>query len=170
MLKYLPNCITVIRILLTPVFVWLYLGFDDLPHFFAAIGVLAVIMLSDVADGAIARKFSLQSRLGELLDPVADKLAQMSIVLCLLLRGIAPWWFFAGAVFKVQKARWYGKAATAVFYTVICLNLLLPDSILAIPPWVRLAGYIASLAFLYYAFVRYALVHLKLYQASKEKS
>lgn len=187
MLKYLPNCITVVRILLTPVFVWLYLGFDDLPHFFAAIGVLAVIMLSDVADGAIARKFSLQSRLGELLDPVADKLAQMSIVLCLLLRGIAPWWFFAGAVFKelvmlvcgavllkkgveVQKARWYGKAATAVFYTVICLNLLLPDSILAIPSWVRLAGYIASLVFLYYAFVRYALVHLKLYQASKEKS
>lgn len=187
MLKHLPNLITVTRILLTPVFAWLYLGFEDLPHFFIAIGVLGLIMLSDVIDGALARRFSLQSRLGELLDPVADKLAQISIVLCLLERGIAPWWFFAGAVFKelamlicgavllkkgveVQKARWYGKAATAVFYTVICLNLLLPDSILAVPSWIRLVGYIVALVFLYYAFIRYALLHLSLYRASKEKS
>ncbi|AKT51844.1 CDP-alcohol phosphatidyltransferase family protein [Arsenicicoccus sp. oral taxon 190] len=85
-----PNALTVTRILLVPVFLWLLLGRRDE---LAAFWVLAASAATDWLDGAMARRFGLVSRLGQLLDPVADRLFVLSTLAGLLLAGIVPWWF-----------------------------------------------------------------------------
>ena len=84
----LPNAISVLRLLLIPVFLWLVLG----PHLDAlALLVLAVSGVTDFADGWLARKLDQQSELGQLLDPVADRLYILAVVVGLALRDVIPW-------------------------------------------------------------------------------
>ncbi|GAB2978465.1 CDP-alcohol phosphatidyltransferase family protein [Nocardioides montaniterrae] len=84
-----PNLISVLRLLLIPVFLWLVLGpeLDGL-----ALGVLMLSGASDFADGWLARKLDQQSDLGQLLDPVADRLYILAVVVGLALRHVVPWW------------------------------------------------------------------------------
>ncbi len=77
----IPNLLSVIRILLTPVFAYLF--YNDMK--IEAVIVLAVSALTDTFDGQIARKFNQVSALGKVLDPVADKLSQLTIAVVLLL-------------------------------------------------------------------------------------
>ena len=72
----IPNMITLVRIVLTPIFVRFYLEGENS----AAMLILAAAALSDVLDGAIARRFGLITPLGKVLDPVADKLLQASML------------------------------------------------------------------------------------------
>lgn len=84
-----PNLLTFSRLLGVPLFLWLLLG----PQ--ADGWALAVLMLSGVtdwADGVLARKFNQTSRLGELLDPVADRLYILATLVGLVLRDIIPLW------------------------------------------------------------------------------
>ena len=80
--KTIPNLISFIRIILVPVFVVLYLK----GHTITAVSVLAVSGLTDCFDGKIARKFNQISALGKILDPVADKLTEISIAIVLLIK------------------------------------------------------------------------------------
>lgn len=88
----IPNALSAARLLGVPVFLWLLLG----PH---ADGVaLAILMASgitDWADGALARRLNQTSRLGALLDPLADRLYILATLLGLCLRHIIPWWLAA---------------------------------------------------------------------------
>jgi cardiolipin synthase len=85
----LPNLVSMARLLGVPVFLWLVLG----PHWdLAALSVLAVAGITDWLDGFLARKLGQQSRLGELLDPVADRLYILAVVIGLAWRDIIPWW------------------------------------------------------------------------------
>jgi cardiolipin synthase len=78
-----------LRLALIPVFVWLVLGpHDDL----LAIGVLVVAGASDFFDGRLARRWNQLSRLGQVLDPLADRLYVFATVLVLAARSIVPWW------------------------------------------------------------------------------
>ncbi len=77
----IPNLLSVIRILMTPVFAYLF--YNDMK--IEAVIVLAVSALTDTFDGQIARKFNQVSALGKVLDPVADKLSQLTIAVVLLL-------------------------------------------------------------------------------------
>jgi len=79
----IPNLLSIFRILLLPVFVYLYLKADTGWEFFRATLVLAVSALTDLFDGKIARKFNMISRLGKVLDPIADKLTHITIAFCL---------------------------------------------------------------------------------------
>ena len=83
-----PNLITMIRIILTPVFV-IYLIQDE---FFSALVVFVLCGLSDGADGMIARLFNQKSRLGTYLDPLADKIVLASGFVVLAVRGFMPSW------------------------------------------------------------------------------
>ena len=80
----IPNILSVFRLLLIPVYLGLYLkAGDDLDmHLFAA-GVLGLSCLTDAVDGQIARRFNMISTLGKILDPLADKATQFSLILCL---------------------------------------------------------------------------------------
>lgn len=85
----IPNVLSFIRLLMVPVFFVLILwGYDGW-----ALLVLIVSSLSDFFDGMIARRFNQVSRLGQLLDPAADRLFILAALLGLVIRGIVPWWF-----------------------------------------------------------------------------
>lgn len=138
----IPNLLSVIRIILVPIFAYLFLN----GHQIAAIIILAVSGLTDLFDGKIARRFNQVSELGKLLDPVADKITQitLAVMLFILFRGAqsstinAFGWVFL--VFLIKEAvmiigglimllvnikpgaaEMPGKVATAAFYGIMIL-------------------------------------------------
>ena len=90
----LPNALTVLRLLLVPVFGWLLLrdGGDDSASRVAAFVVFAVAILTDYVDGAIARKRGLVTTFGKVADPIADKALMGVALVGLSLLGELPWW------------------------------------------------------------------------------
>src|SRR4030067_654531 len=88
LLKHLPNLITVLRILLIPVFVSLLIRGNDT----YALGVLVAAGLSDALDGFIARTWGFKTRVGEYLDPIADKLLFVSSFVSLVVLDMIPAW------------------------------------------------------------------------------
>jgi cardiolipin synthase len=84
-----PNVLSMLRLLGVPVFLWLVLGpqADG-----AAVLLLVVSGFTDYLDGVIARRFHQISRVGQLLDPLADRLYIFATLLGLGIRGIIPWW------------------------------------------------------------------------------
>ncbi len=137
-----PNLLSLIRIALIPVFAVLYLKGELV----SAVIILALSGLSDLFDGKIARRFNQVSNLGKILDPVADKLTQITVAIILLIKFLqaqSPMIHAFGYVFIVFLAKEgfmvlgglamlivglrpgaaeiWGKAATVVFYTVMTL-------------------------------------------------
>lgn len=82
-----PNALTLLRLLLIPVFVWLI----SINRMMWALAVFAFASLTDILDGWIARRYNLITDFGKLLDPLADKLMVLSVMLSLALKGITPW-------------------------------------------------------------------------------
>jgi len=142
----IPNILSVIRILLIPVFAWSYLtAGDDRDYLFAAI-VVVISGVTDFLDGMIARKFNMITELGKFLDPLADKMTQGSLFLCLAIRYPHIWlllvlWalkdgFMAimGLILlrkkrtKLDGAKWYGKVCTAIIYLGVLLLLFLHNT------------------------------------------
>jgi cardiolipin synthase len=83
-----PNLLSVLRLFLVPIFFWLLLE----QHFIWGVAVLAFAGATDFFDGLIARRFNLVTRLGQLLDPAADRLYIFSTLLALTINGIIPLW------------------------------------------------------------------------------
>jgi cardiolipin synthase len=86
-----PNALSLLRLLLVPVFFWLILTRHD----GWALVVLAVSGLTDYLDGDLARRWGQESRVGQLLDPVADRLYILATLLGLAWRDVVPWWLVA---------------------------------------------------------------------------
>lgn len=84
-----PNILSFVRLAFVPVFLLLILNGHDL----WALIVLAFSTFTDYLDGLIARGFNQISRLGQLLDPAADRLFVFAAVIGLCIRGVIPWWF-----------------------------------------------------------------------------
>lgn len=82
----IPNLLSLFRLLLIPVYAALYLNAEENYHFFLAGVVLAVSCLTDMIDGKIARKYNMITTLGKVLDPLADKLTQLTLTICLSLK------------------------------------------------------------------------------------
>jgi cardiolipin synthase (CMP-forming) len=91
----IPNLISFARLLGVPVFLWLVLGVRTKDGDWWAVGLLVAAGFSDWLDGKIARALNQQSRLGQLLDPAADRLYIVATVIALAVRGIIPWWLVA---------------------------------------------------------------------------
>jgi cardiolipin synthase len=134
----LPNVISIVRLAGVPLFLWLVL----VPEADGwALAVLALSGLSDYLDGYLARRLNQTSRLGEILDPVADRLYILSTVIGLAARGVIPWWlavllpardlFLWGLVpflrtrgYSALPVHFLGKAATANLLYAFPLLLL----------------------------------------------
>ena len=85
-----PNLLSVLRLALIPVFIYVLL----VKHADGwAVAILMLSGASDWADGKIARTLNQSSRLGVLLDPAVDRLYMVTVPIALALRGIVPWWF-----------------------------------------------------------------------------
>ena len=92
-----PNLISMARLAGVPVFLWLVL----VPQAdWWAIGLLIAAGLSDWLDGKLARAWNQQSRLGQVLDPAADRLYSAATLVGLAVRAIIPWWLLALLVFR----------------------------------------------------------------------
>ncbi len=134
----IPNIISIIRLAGVPLFLWLVLGPE------ADGWALAVLMLSGVTDwldGYLARKLNQTSKFGQVLDPVADRLYILAVVLGLALRDIIPWWlavllpardlmlwglvpFLRSRGYHALPVHFLGKAATANLLYAFPLLLL----------------------------------------------
>ena len=139
----IPNLMGYFRILLIPVFSWMYCTADSTGDYYAAAVVVGVSGLTDMFDGKIARRFNMITELGKFIDPLADKLTQAALLLCLavrypLMRAVLALFVIKegfmlamGALLlprgrKLDGAMWFGKVCTAVLYAVLFLLLLLP--------------------------------------------
>lgn len=133
----IPNMISVARLAGVPVFLWLVLGLRTQAGDWWALGLLAAAGLSDWLDGKIARAMHQQSRLGELLDPAADRLYIVSTIVALAIRGIIGWWLVAalaarelilGVVLLALRRRGYGplRVSFAGKAATLCLLYAFP--------------------------------------------
>ncbi|MCX2713363.1 MULTISPECIES: CDP-alcohol phosphatidyltransferase family protein [unclassified Mycolicibacterium] len=117
----IPNALSVLRLALVPVFLYLLLVLHAKGF---AVAVLMFSGFSDWADGKIARLFDNQSsRLGELLDPAVDRIYMVVIPLALAAAGVVPWWFVAVLIARdlllagtLPVLRRYGLTALPVTY------------------------------------------------------
>lgn len=141
----IPNLLSMLRLLMIPLFVWLYLhGYEG----WTAV-MLILSGMTDVVDGYIARHFGQISDIGKALDPVADKLTQAAMLLCLMSRHpmmVVPFVLLAmKEVFAavsgllvirrtgyVPGAEWHGKLTTLLLYGMMILHVVWQD----IPTWV----------------------------------
>ena len=129
----IPNIISVARLAGVPVFLWLVLGVRTEAGDWWALGLLAAAGVSDWLDGKIARALGQQSRIGELLDPSADRLYIVSTVVALAIRSIIGWWLVAilaarelmlGVVLLLLRRRGYGPLRVSFVGKAATLSLL----------------------------------------------
>ena len=129
----IPNAISVARLAGVPVFLWLVLGPRSQAGDWWAVGLLIAAGLSDWLDGKIARALNQQSRLGQVLDPAADRLYIVATVAALAIRAIIPWWLVAllaarelllGVVLLVLRRHGYGPLQVSFVGKAATLALL----------------------------------------------
>lgn len=144
----LPNLLSILRLIMVPVFAAVFFRDTPTAHYWAA-GVYALAFFTDIADGWIARHFNQITRLGRILDPLADKLMTLTVIISITVAGIIPVWavviFFLkemlmgiGALVMYRRmddvisSNWLGKASTGCFFVVCAALVLFPE----IPaPW-----------------------------------
>ena len=172
MLLNVPNVLTIIRMLLIPVFAGLYAA----GHPVAALCVYVVACITDAVDGYLARRWNQITAFGKLMDPLADKLLQLTMMCCLTLTGYIHWWILVvmaakeifmvvGGTMLLKKrnvvvfANWAGKVATVMIIL----------SVLAIYPWhswqwLRTTGTVmldVAVGFSLFAMVNYITIYVK---------
>ena len=134
----LPNKLTILRIILVPVFVVVMLTncFGDNSRW-VALAIFIIASLTDLLDGKIARKYNLVTNFGKFMDPLADKMLVCSALICLVELGRIPSWMViiivardfvisgfrlvAAESGKVIAANYWGKFKTASQMVMICL-------------------------------------------------
>ena len=176
----IPNLLSLFRLALVPVFPFVF--FSGTPHArYFAIGIYALASITDVLDGIIARRYHMISQLGRVLDPLADKLMAFTVLVCIAVARIVPFWavliFFCkealmglGAlvlyrqVDDVMPSNWLGKGAGAVFFSICVCLMLFPD----IPRiWATILICIA-LAINLAAFLNYLSVFIRVTRSSNQ--
>lgn len=137
----IPNLLSLVRLALIPVIVWLYCVERDRT---LAVAIIVLSGITDIVDGFIARHFNMISDFGKILDPIADKLTQAAVLICLTVRYRLMYALitlfavkelimaFCGClVIKkkdvVNSAKWYGKLNTVVLFCVMTTLVLFPN-------------------------------------------
>ena len=176
-----PNLLSIFRICLVPVFLAVYFsGVSGCRIYAASIYVLASI--TDVLDGAIARKFGLITNLGRVLDPLGDKLMTASVLVAITIDGIIPAWaavlfivkesvmgiggllIHRVACVEIPSSQKIGKATTAVFF-VVCVVLMIFDNISDTVACIMIS---AAILLMIIAFITYSRTFLSIMKSSKE--
>ncbi len=166
----LPNIITIFRFILIPIFVKVFFSSSEKSLLYSIL-IFILAGITDVLDGYIARKYNAITKLGQAMDPLADKLMQLTVLLCFTIEEFIPLWviiiygvkevsMILGGIFLytrkdkfVLPANSYGKLATVIFY--IAILAIAFDFIYG-----KLLIATAAL-FTLYAFVRYAILGAK---------
>lgn len=142
----IPNLLSLFRLVLIPFIVIFYVVKK---WYYVAVGTIILSGVTDVVDGFVARKFNMTSDFGKIFDPIADKLTQGVIILCLSFKYQLMRYFVGIFVIKeiimfvmgaivykkddsFNSARWYGKVNTVLIYLTIAILILLPDISLSV--------------------------------------
>ena len=140
----IPNLLSLFRILLIPVYMSIYLNAEGTKDYATAGVILAASCLTDLADGQIARRFNMITNLGKVLDPLADKLTQLSLFLCLSSRHrmlkyllviflIKEFWQLFVMITTLRRGKalsgalMSGKICTTVLFVSLILMVMLPQ-------------------------------------------
>jgi len=140
----IPNLLSLFRLVLIPVYITIYLDARDYRDYFLAASILAVSCLTDMIDGKIARRFNMITTVGKVLDPLADKLTQFALILCLASNYPILWYvvglFFVKEIFQLiagavnlrkgrmlKGALFSGKICTTVLFISLILMVLIPE-------------------------------------------
>ena len=139
----IPNLLSFFRLILIPVYMYFYLNAKEASDYFLAGLILAISCLTDMVDGKIARKFNMITTFGKFLDPLADKLTQFALLLCLAIRHPVLWAVFSLFVLKelfqllagilafnhgyiLKGALFSGKVCTTVLFLSLVAMVILP--------------------------------------------
>lgn len=182
----IPNLLSLLRILVIAPFAYFFMH-DELLW---AVLFLAFSGLSDMFDGMIARKFNQITELGKMLDPLADKLTQGTIAICLAVKHpvlipillifvLKELGMLIGGCVLLQKkkrpcaAQWYGKVATVMFY-ISAVTIVVMEGVFHFDsPMATTISYILlviTAAFMIYAMVRYGQIFLELLHSNDPKN
>lgn len=160
----IPNILSYLRILLIPAFVKRY--FEG--EYASAALLVALSGLTDMADGFIARRFNMITDWGKILDPVADKLTQAALIVCLLSRYRDMWLLVAVFVVKeltmglaglftlckkkkkLSGAMWFGKVSTVVQFVAMTALFAFPMPENAVDAIILTCAAFMTLAFVLY--------------------
>lgn len=138
-----PNMLSLFRLVLIPVYVIIYLNAKDTGDYYLAAAILAVSCLTDMIDGKIARHFNVISTVGKVLDPLADKATQFTLIICLTVKHPVLWILIGIFVVKesfqlvagslalrkgkiLKGALLSGKVCTTILFISLILMVMLP--------------------------------------------
>lgn len=169
----IPNLLSFFRLLLVPVYAYIYLNAVEDYQYLIAGTILAVSCLTDLVDGKIARRFDMVSTLGKILDPLADKITQFTLTLCLsmkypilqkvlILFVVKELFQLTAGIINLRRGKMLpgalmaGKVCTTVLFISLIALVLFPN----MPS--RLIGAIAltDTFFLCVSFVKYLIAYL----------
>ncbi len=170
----IPNLLSLFRLVLIPVYVVIYLNARDNMDYYLAAGILAVSCLTDLIDGKIARHFNMISTLGKILDPLADKATQFSLIICLSIKY--PVLLYLVALFVVKEsfqliagsinltkgkmlkgALISGKICTTVLFVSLIIMVMLPN----LPDKIIFIIFITDMIFMLISFSNYLFTYFK---------
>ena len=168
----IPNLLSLFRLLLIPVYVVIYLKADTATDYYIAGAILAVSCLTDLIDGKIARHFNLITTVGKVLDPIADKATQFTLIVCLAVHYPVLWYVIALFVvkesFQLLAGFWLyrqgkilkgalitGKICTTVLFLSLIAMVVFPD----MPERQVEIIAVVDLIFMVMAFTEYALAY-----------
>ena len=164
----IPNLLSVVRMfLLIP-----FIIFCKNENFFASIFILILSGITDVVDGFIARKFNMISTIGKILDPLADKITQITAIVCLALKNpdITPvlivfcakeFFMMVGSALLLKRgarpaeAKWWGKVGTIIVYGFLFMVLISNIFPTLIPECVFTATSYITIGSIIYSFFSY---------------
>lgn len=163
-MKIVPNILTVIRFIFIPSII-VSLIYDN---YVLALILFTLSSLTDILDGKIARKYNAISDFGKLMDPLADKLTQLSVLLTLAVKNVIPFWIvvilvlketvmIAGASFLYGKSlvvssKWYGKLTTVLIYIAVVSSCLI--KIFNLPEF-DIYIYVLAIIFAIFSLIKY---------------
>ena len=170
----IPNLLSFFRLLLIPVYVSIFLNAKSQGDYFLAAAILAVSCLTDMVDGQIARRCHMISTVGKILDPLADKATQLTMILCLAVRHSIIWLLvglfavkeifqIVAGVLRLRKgmilkgALYGGKVSTTVHFISLIIMVLIPDLPETAVYWIVAI----DAAALIIAFIDYAVAYCK---------
>ena len=166
----IPNILTIIRFILIP---FIFISVVS-KHYFTGLIIFTISAITDVLDGYIARKYNYITDIGKLIDPLTDKLTQISLLLALSILGILPWWIFAVVFIKecvmvisasvlyskkdvVVYSKWYGKLATVLFYLAIVVSLIINQFHISVPFRIDLYLYYLAIIATIFSLIMYGI-------------
>lgn len=175
-----PNILSFFRLALIPLIIWMYCV-EKSPLW--TLGIIILSGITDVVDGAIARHFNMITDFGKALDPIADKLTQIAILICLLFR-FPLMWLPLGLMFvkeivaftlkllifnktdEVTSAEWHGKINTLFLYIIMALHVVWYD----IPSTVSTVCIIISTSLMLLSFSLYTVSSARVLRSNSKKN